>query len=197
VQTKLARLSPASGTAEIVSTPAGAAVTIDGKSVGRTPLSAAALPAGSRAVRLTLDGHEPWSGTVNVVAGQKGRVEVRLKPTEGRPKPTPVPPEAVDTARVYSDSEVDVKARKVSGNSPSYPSDRAPRLRSGERVSVLLQFLVSESGQVQDVKVLESGGKAVDDVVVSAVRSWRFEPATKRGTKVKSLTVFKQTFLGG
>ncbi len=197
LRTKLVRLSPASGAAEIVSTPPGATVTIDGKPAGRTPLSAAALPVGSRTVRLTLDGHEPWSGTVDVVAGQKGRVEAHLMPIEGRPKPTPAQPEAVDTARVYADSEVDVKARKVSGKSPSYPSERAPRLRSGERVSVLLQFVVSESGEVQDVKVLESGGKAVDDVVVSAVRSWRYEPATKRGTKIKSLTAFKQTFLGG
>ncbi len=200
LKAKLVRSAPTTGTAEIVSSPAGAAVTIDGKPLGRTPLARVTLAAGSRSLRLTLDGHLPWSGKLDVVAGQRGRVEVRLKPVAAPPPPaaTPAPaPEVVDTARVYQESEVDVKARKLSGNSPSYPSDRAPRLRSGERVSVLLQFVVSETGEVQDVKVLESGGKVVDDVVVSAVRRWRYAPATRKGTKVKSMTAFKQTFLGG
>ncbi|MGE5126565.1 MAG: TonB family protein, partial [Betaproteobacteria bacterium] len=198
LRAKLVRSAPTTGTAEIVSSPAGAEVTIDGKPLGRTPLARVTLAAGSRSLRLTLDGHLPWSGKLDVVAGQRGRVEVRLKPVAAPPPPAATPaPEVVDTARVYQESEVDVRARKLSGSSPSYPSDRAPRLRSGERVSVLLQFVVSETGEVQDVKVLESGGKAVDDVVVSAVRRWRYAPATRKGTKVKSLTAFKQTFLGG
>jgi outer membrane biosynthesis protein TonB len=50
---------------------------------------------------------------------------------------------------------------------------------------------------VQEVTVVESGGKAVDEVVASAVRTWRYEPATKRGVRVKVQTLFKQTFLGG
>ncbi len=195
LRARLQRNAPTTGTAEIVSTPAGAAVTIDGKPAGRTPLAGVALAPGSRALHLALDGHEPWSGTLDVVAGQKGRVEVRLKPLAARPKATPTP-EAVDTLRVYQENEVEVRPRKTSGNSPSYPSDRAPRLRSGERVSVLLQFVVTETGEVQDVKVLESGGKAVDEVVVSAARSWRFEPARVKGTQVKCLTKFRQTFLG-
>jgi TonB family protein len=71
------------------------------------------------------------------------------------------------------------------------------RLKSGERVSVLVRIVITETGDVQDVSVVESGGKAVDDVVVSAVRRWKFQPATKRGTRVKVQTTFKQTFLGG
>ena len=92
---------------------------------------------------------------------------------------------------------MDAPAKKVSGSSPSYPSDRAGRLKSGERVSVLVRIVVSETGEVQDVSVVESGGKAVDEVVVSAIRRWKFQPATKRGTRVKVQMTFKQTFLGG
>jgi TonB family protein len=105
----------------------------------------------------------------------------------------------VDVARVYDNTarEVDTLAKKVAGTSPSYPSDRAPRLKSGERVSVIVHFVVTETGEVQDVSVAESAGKAVDDVVVSAVRGWKFQPATKHGTRVKVQVVFKQTFLGG
>jgi TonB family protein len=57
--------------------------------------------------------------------------------------------------------------------------------------------MVTEAGEVRDVSVVESGGKAVDDVVVSAIRGWKFQPATKRGTRVKVQVAFKQTFLGG
>jgi serine/threonine-protein kinase len=185
------------GAADVVSTPPGASVSVDGRAVGRTPLAGLKLRPGRHRLELALDEHETWRGTVQVAAGETGRVEVRL---QALPQPAAPPtPEPVDVARVYENTarEVDTLARKVSGSSPSYPSDRAPRLRSGERVSVLVRFVVSEAGEVQDVAVAESAGKAVDDVVVSAVRGWRFQPATKRGTRVRVQVVFKQTFLGG
>ena len=188
--------APAPGTADIVSTPPGASVSVDGRPAGETPLSGLKLKPGRHQVALVLEGHEPWSGTVDVRAGEKGRVEARLRPLAKRPAPPT--PEPVDTARVYENAvgPVDTIAKKISGSSPSYPS-RAGRLKSGERVSVVVRILVTEKGEVQDVSVVESGGKAVDEVVVSAVRTWKFEPATKRGVPVKVQALFKQTFLGG
>jgi len=188
---------PAQGGADVVSTPPGASVSVDGRPVGTTPLTGLKLRPGKRRLEVALEGHETWTETVDVAAGETGRIEVRL---EARPGPAAPPtPEPVDTARVYENTarEVDTLARKVSGSSPSYPSDRAGRLKSGERVSVLVRFLVTETGTVQDISVLESGGKAVDDVVVAAIRSWKFQPAVKRGTPVKVQVTFKQTFLGG
>lgn len=198
VRVVLARpAAPASGAADILSTPSGAAVSVDGRPVGTTPLSGLKLKPGTRRIEVTLDDHETWTGSVDVAAGETGRVEVRLKAI-AKPQAPPTP-EPIDTARVYENSpgEVDVLAKKLSGSSPSYPSDRAGRLKSGERVSVLVRIVVSETGEVQDVSVVESGGKALDDVVVSAIRRWKFQPATKRGTRVKVQMVFKQTFLGG
>ena len=61
---------------------------------------------------------------------------------------------------------------------------------------MLVRFVVSESGEVSDIVVVESAGKVVDDVVVAAVRGWKFEPATKGGVRVKVETSFRQTFLG-
>jgi TonB family protein len=187
--------APASGGADVVSTPSGASVSVDGRPVGTTPLKGLKLKAGTRRLQVSLDGHETWTGNVDVAAGEVGRVEVRLK-TLPRPSTAP-PPEPVDTARVYENTDVDTPAKKLSGSSPSYPSDRAGRLKSGERVSVLVRFVVTEKGEVQDVSVLESGGKAVDDVVVAAIRGWKFQPAVKRGARVKVSVRFKQTFLGG
>ena len=79
-----------------------------------------------------------------------------------QPRPAAPPtPEPVDTARVYENvaTQVDTLARKLKGDSPSYPSGRAPKLRSGQRVSVLLHFVVTETGEVTDVTVVESAGK--------------------------------------
>jgi TonB family protein len=188
----------ASGTANILSTPSGAAVSVDGRRVGTTPLSGLKLKPGTRRVEIALDDHETWTGSVDVAAGERGRVEVRLRAI-AKPPPPPPTPEPVDTARVYENTPgaVDAPAKKLSGSSPSYPSDRAGRLKSGERVSVVVRIVVSETGDVQDVSVVESGGKAVDDVVISAIRRWKFQPATKQGTRVKVQMAFKQTFLGG
>ena len=59
---------------------------------------------------------------MDVAAGEKGRVEVRLRPL-AKP-PAPPTPEPVDTARVYDNAPgaVDTLAKKLSGSSPSYPS---------------------------------------------------------------------------
>jgi serine/threonine-protein kinase len=188
------RAAPTTGAADFVSTPAGAAVSVDGKPAGLTPLRGFRLQPGRRRVELRLDGHETWSSTLDVSAGETGRVDVRLRPRPAAP-PTPEP---VDVSRVYPNApgQVETLARKLSGASPSYPSGRAPRLRSGQRVSVLVRFVVTDTGEVTDVVVVESAGSVVDDVVVAAVRSWKFEPATLRGVRVKVETSFRQTFLG-
>jgi TonB family protein len=190
----LGRTVALTASAEILSDPAGAAAAIDGRPAGRTPLHAATMRPGSHRLELELDGYVKWSGAIDVVAGQKGRVEVRLRRA---PAPVATPtPSVVDLARVYRSDEVDAAPRKLSGASPLYPSE-APRLKSGQRVSVMVQFVVTETGEIQDLKVLESGGSLLDEVVVAAVRNWKFQPAMKRGTRVKAQTVFKQTFLGG
>ncbi len=119
-----------------------------------------------------------------------------FSPSQPTAPPTPEP---VDTARIYQNraGEVDRVAKRKSGRSPSYPSDRAPRLKSGERVSVTFSFVVNERGEVEDVQVVESAGQVIDDVVVAAVSEWRYEPATIRGTPVRVRIERKQTFLGG
>jgi len=189
-----ARPVPTTGSAEVVSTPPGAVVSVDGIQVGQTPIKELKLAAGKRRLEVALAGHEPWSSTLDVVAGQSGRVDVKLKE-----KPAPPPtPEPVDVTRVYPNEagQVDTLARKLSGASASYPTGKAPRLKSGQRVSVLVRFVVTETGEVADVTVVESVSKTVDEVVVAAVKGWKYEPATKGGVKVKVESTFRQTFLG-
>ena len=68
------------GTLIVTSQPVGASVFVNNRLAGRTPLVMNALPIGSRAVRLSLDGYTPWSRGVSVVANQSITVSAKLEP---------------------------------------------------------------------------------------------------------------------
>jgi len=169
---------------------------VDGSAAGQTPVAELKLRPGAHRVEISADGHEPWTGGVNVEAGKKSRVEAALREI---PKATPTPPPpAVDPARIYLNTaaDVDTLAKKVMGGTASYPSN-APRLKSGDAVSVSVSFVVDENGDVDDPKVLESAGAVIDDAVIKAIRKWKYSPALKQGVKVKVKIAFKQTFRAG
>jgi len=67
------------GSLVVNSRPSGARVFLNGRSVGQTPLVLRNQPAGSRAVRVALDGYEPWSSAVQVVADSETRLRAELK----------------------------------------------------------------------------------------------------------------------
>lgn len=199
LQLTLSRLAPTSGTADFLSTPFGAAVVVDGVSVGQTPLLQHRLKPGPHKVELTKEGHEPWTGTVTVEAGKKAKVDASLRlVATATPPPAPTP-EPVDTNRTYNNvpSDVDTLAKRIAGSSPTYPSD-LPKLKSGDSASVVVTFVVTEEGEVSDAKIAQSGGSRIlDEAVLSAVRKWKYSPAVKRGIKVKVRIAQKQTFLAG
>jgi TonB family protein len=196
VKVALTRPLPAQGTADILSTPFGAAVSVDGASLGRTPLTDLKLKPGPRKVEITKDDYEPWSGTINVQAGKRARVDAQLKAVV-KVVATPAPViETLDVNRIYRDTEVDTKPRRTSGSTASYP-DGAPKLKSGDSASVALEFVVTENGEVAEVKVIESAGKVIDEAVVAAIRSWKYSPGVKKGTRVKVRMPFRQTFRAG
>jgi TonB family protein len=60
--------------------------------------------------------------------------------------------------------------RRISGNSPLYPSGV-----SGEAM-VRLELVVSGSGVVKSVKLLSSGNARCDEASLREVRDWQFEP---------------------
>jgi len=192
---ELDREAPVPGHVEFVSEPAGASVTVDGRTLGSTPLAAQRLSAGRHRVVVNKTGYQAWTDTITVVAGDQATVQARLR-RAATPPPTRVA--KVDPDRVYDNkrSQVDKLARKRSGRSASYPK-RAPKLKSGQSVSVRVSLVVDADGKVAEAKVLESGGKKVDEAVLKAVRKWRYTPASKQGTPVKVRIVFRQTFRSG
>ncbi|MFI5184296.1 MAG: TonB family protein, partial [Vicinamibacteria bacterium] len=194
----LPRLAPTAGSADIVSSPPGASVVVDGARSGQTPVADLKLRAGSHKVELNKDGYEPWEGNVLVEAGKKARVDASLKAV-ALATPTPAPKPEVDPNHVYENTaaEVDVPAKKIHGVSPEYPKKNAPGLKSGQSVSVAGTFVVTDKGEIEDIKVLESAGRIIDESVLAAVRQWKYEPAQKQGQKVKVRINFKQTFQAG
>ena len=194
----LVKAQPTRAALDVVSNPPGAVVRVDDTTVGWTPLRGHSLKPGEHRVEVAKEGFQTWSGKVTAVAGRRARIERTLEPVPAAtPPPTTAPaaPE-VDPSRVYPASEVDRPPRKVSGESPPYPS-KAPRLRSGDSVSTLVGFVVTEQGEVTDLVVEESGGRLLDEAVLEAMRTWRYEPGVKRGVKVKTRMRLKKTYRGG
>ena len=71
--------SAEAGTLLVESRPQGAAVTIDGRPAGTTPVSIEAVRAGSHAVRIERDGYRIWTAPVKVAAGEQNRVTASLE----------------------------------------------------------------------------------------------------------------------
>lgn len=196
VKLTLSRTAPPMGMVEFRSVPEGGLVRIDGVAVGQTPLLNHRLKVGDHTIEITAEGFEPWSGTVTVKEGRRAKLDALMKAI---PKPTPTPEikvDVVDPNKVHLPSEVDTPPKKVSGTSAAYPKG-APPLKSGEAVSVAVEYVVTPSGDVSEVKVIQSGGQVIDDAVVAAVSKWKYTAGVRKGIKVKVRVTFKQTFKAG
>jgi hypothetical protein len=72
----------ATGTMSVESRPSGAAVTINGKPSGKTPMTLDALAPGDYRVTLSLAGYQTFVTTVRVVAGERTRAAASLSVQE-------------------------------------------------------------------------------------------------------------------
>ena len=70
------------GALAVESRPTGAAVVVNGKASGTTPIMLNDLPPGDYRVTMTLEGHLPFATTVRVVAGERARAAARLTEQE-------------------------------------------------------------------------------------------------------------------
>jgi serine/threonine-protein kinase len=104
------------------------------------------------------------------------------------PPPTPAP--VVEGELVELGPGVTPPVR-ISGDSAIYP-ERARQMKL--RGSVLVALIVDENGRPTDLQVVESAGPILDDVVLKAMRTWRFEPARKDGVRVKVRWQARQTY---
>lgn len=191
--------APATGSADILSTPSGAAVAVGGSQVGFTPLRNLEIRVGAYPVLIVKKDHQTWSGTLAVEAGKKAEINVALVPSGGAapPAPTAVASRAPEpTPRtVYLENEVDTAPRQSAGAAVAFPPN-VPGPGPGQSLSVTVSFVVTPEGGVSEVQVLGSGGSALDAAVTATISKWKFTAGVKQGAKVPVRLSRKFTFRG-
>jgi eukaryotic-like serine/threonine-protein kinase len=109
-------------------------------------------------------------------------------PPPATPNPTPEP--VIEGQLVEMGPAVTPPVR-IAGRPAAYPR-LARELR--QYGTVAIDLIVDETGAPVELQVVESAGPILDDVVLKAVRTWRFEPARKDGVRVKVRWQMRQTY---
>jgi TonB family protein len=180
-------LQPVSAQLEITSEPSAAAVEVDGKAMGQTPLTALRVEAGRHAVRVQREGFRGWTKDIDVHAGDSVRLPARLerepepqkRVVEATPLPSPSPLKEGDLVELGPGV---TPPRKIAGEPVSYPPLAAKARMVG---AVFVDLIVTETGEPADLRIIQSAGEILDSAVLEAVKGWRFVPAEKDGVKVR------------
>jgi len=105
---------------------------------------------------------------------------VQQQPAAAAPAPVVA---AVREGDVVDVNDLDTVPRALGAIRPAYsPIAQRQRVEG----TVLLTALISETGQVLDVKVLKGVGFGLDDAAARAMKSTRFSPGIKDGKRVKT-----------
>jgi TonB family protein len=83
--------------------------------------------------------------------------------------------------QVYDPKEVDTRAVILSKPEPDYTDEARQKDFSG---TVLLEIILSSSGKVTEIKVLDKLPYGLTESAIKAVRQIKFKPATKDGRPV-------------
>lgn len=82
---------------------------------------------------------------------------------------------------VFGLTELDQRPRPLFQAKPVYPAEMRRRKADG---TVFVLFVVDPEGKVVNPRVERSTDQAFEKAALDAVRQWRFEPATRNGSKV-------------
>ncbi|MGH9388411.1 MAG: energy transducer TonB, partial [Vicinamibacteria bacterium] len=132
--------------------------------------------------------------TENVDAILTARAASEPEPAPESETAAPEPPRVVEGSLVERGEPGVANPKCIRCPAVAYP-DAARRARL--QGAVELTFLIDENGQVSELQVLESAGAVFDDAVLETVKSWRYEPATKHGVRVKMRWVQRFRFQQG
>jgi TonB family protein len=196
------------GTLDVVSPSSSVPVEIAGVLKARTPLNVT-LPAGSYVVRVG-DAEGAPTHIVQIEPGRSTRLSVGA-PSPGRSTPRAPAPMTEAAALTRADSHVarldlpavsipeppaverprEAPTRGAAETIPARPiAERVPPLpspfphRRGARI--VLDLVIDEEGRVAAATIRESSAPSLDGALLSAVRGWRYEPASSGGVPVRS-----------
>jgi TonB family protein len=186
-------LQPATGALEVDSDPAPATVRVDGEVVGETPLSHPNLPPGMHRVLVERPGYRPFSKAVDVASGATARVTAPLERSgEALSDQDSLRQKGwVRRGDLVALGPGVTPPWRIEGAPARYP-EAARKLHIEGSVAVALT--VSENGEVLEARVVESAGELLDEAFLAAVRSWRYQPASKNGVEVRVRIVERQSF---
>ncbi len=134
---------------------------------------------------------DPSAAVTSVPFGQgdpNGCVGCTGKPGGGGGFPDASAPRT--PSRPYQVAEVTTAPVAISKTMPSYPDEAR---KQGVDTVVIVKFVVTENGDVEDVTVVR-GHPTLDAVVVQAVTTWKFTPGTLDGTRVRVVRLMKFPF---
>jgi protein TonB len=155
---------PAAGPASIATGPAGAASVAEA-----APALTALAPE---------DGMPHFAIAIGGAAGQPSGAVAQSGGPGGAPHAAGVA--AIDAP--LSEQGVSSPARLARGGAPPYP----PSARAdGIEGDVVLELVLSAAGSVESARVVKPAGHGLDDAALSAVRGYRFSPASKDGHAVR------------
>jgi TonB family protein len=183
---------PAPATVVITSDPPGARVIVGKKERGVTPFRFTQSP-GKASISVEKDGYKPFRKDLRLQPGKQETVEARLEaiPRETPPPPAPTTLPPVKTGDLVALTPDVTVPKKLSGESVKLRTS-LPKKFNG---SVVVEFIVDEDGKVQNPKVVESAGDPkIDGPCVDAVKTYKYEPATLRGVRVKVAQRARFTF---
>jgi serine/threonine-protein kinase len=180
-------LQPARASLFLTSTPSSAEVLVDGDKVGETPIEGFELREGAHQVEVRKKGFEPFRTEVEARVGESLQVVARLKAMRAKTQPKPaaaeIPSEPAAPAAIAELGEPGiVPPKKIAGDFSRYPDAARRRRQSGV---VTVAMVISETGIPEELQVVESAGEILDEAVLTAVREWRFEPASRNGRPVR------------
>ncbi|MGB9836432.1 MAG: TonB family protein [Candidatus Saccharicenans sp.] len=166
------------------------------KKVETPPAAAPLTPKESPSLALTNPSTPPENKTENAAPSATNTAteeKAQENITESAPEssqnntenqPAVIPSTRVKTGDLVPLNMVDVEPKIVKTVEPIYPEvDR----RMGIRGNVILNVLISETGDVLDVAVIRGikGSVSLEKEAMNAVKKWKFLPAEKDGVKVR------------
>jgi TonB family protein len=186
---------PTIGTLVMDSTPQQALIFMNNHQIGLTPKTLTDIAAGKYKIVIRKDGFEDYSTTVKVTDGGTANVTAQLiavaKPEQQVQQVHPAEPEIKPGTLVEMGPDVQAPdpIKKVS---PKYSGAIKEKKLTG---TVQLSVLVSETGKVADVKVIQSAHPLLDQIAQDAVKEWIYKPATKKGVPVRIWIPVSFTFV--
>ena len=98
---------------------------------------------------------------------------------------------AANIPQILSVKDVDTPPLLVKRTAPEYPEIA---LQEGIEGKVVLEIVVNAKGHVENVKVLKSSNKVLEEAAVKAAKQYVFKPAQKSGKNVAVSIVLPITF---